>query len=99
MFLDLPLYADILTLQKHCQQLVDNCLLHANAQRIPHDYKVGDHVLKKAVLSLSNKLWPSFSGPFPIIAVHTNGTVTVRLADNTTEHLNIRHVKPYHDPR
>ncbi len=90
MFLDLPLYADILTLQKHRQQLVDKRLLQANAQRIRHDYKVGDPILKKAVLNLSNKLCPSFTGLFDIIAVHTNGTVTVRLSDHhTTERLNI----------
>ena len=52
-------------------------------------------MLKKSVLSLSDKLNPSFTGPHEIIQVHTNGTVTIRLTDNVTECINIRRIKPY----
>ena len=43
----------------------------------------------------SDKLQPRFKGPYIVSAVHTNGTVTVKLNDVTTERLNIRRVKPY----
>ena len=50
----------------------------------------------KMVLSLSDKLKPTFTGPHLILQVHTNGTVTIRLRDNLTECINIQHIKPYH---
>jgi len=95
MHLDIPLHADILTLQRNRQAIVDKRLLAANAKRISHDFAVGDKILKKTVLSFSDKLRPSFIGPFSIIRVHTNGTVTIRLTPHTTERINIRRIKPY----
>ena len=96
MFFDLPLLTDIIALQNTRQQLVDSCLLKENTSRIKRDYKVSDPVLKKMVLSLSDKLKPTFTGPHPILQVHTNRTVTIRLHDNLTEQINIRRLKPYH---
>ena len=95
MFFDLSFLTDILALQTTRQQLVDTRLLRENATRISHDYQVSDQVLKKSVLSLSDKLKPSFTGPHEIIQVHTNGTVTICLSDNVTERINIRRIKPY----
>ena len=89
MFFDLPFLTDIIALQNTWQHLVDTCLLRENASRISHDYRVADRVLKKTVLSLSDKMKPSFTGPYEITQVHTNGMVTIRLADNVTEHINI----------
>ena len=95
MFLDLPLTADILTLQAHRQDLVDQRLLRANAKRIRHDYAVNEQVLKKRHRDLSDKLQPIWDGPYTITTVHTNGTVTIRLDDHTSERINIRRIKPY----
>ena len=95
MFFDLPFLTDIIALQNNRQHLVDTRLLRENASRISHDYRVADRVLKKTVLSLSDKMKPSFTGPYEITQVHTNGTVTIRLADNVTERINIRRIKPY----
>ena len=89
MFFDLPLLTDIIALQNTRQQLVDSRLLKENSSRIKHDYKIGDPILKKMVLSLSDKLKPTFTGPHPILQVHTNGTVTIHLRDNLTERINI----------
>ena len=94
MFLDIPIIADILTLQKHRQGLVDKHLLRANAQRIPHDYKVGDLVYKKNHLGFSDKLKPTHSGPFRIAPVHTNGTVTLQYSPMSFERINIRRIRP-----
>ena len=96
MFFDLPFLTDITALQNTRQQLVDSRLFQENSSRTKHDYKIGDQILKKMVLSLSDKLKPTFTGPYPIIQVHTNGTVTIRLHDNLTERINIRRIKPYH---
>ena len=70
MFFDLPLLTDILALQNTRQQLVDSSLLQENSSRIKHDYKIGDQVLKKMVLSLSDKLkahlhWATSDAPSP----------------------------------
>ena len=96
MFFDLPFLTDNVALQGTHQNLVDTRLFHENASRISHDYKINDQVLKKSVLSLSDKLKPSFMGPHSILQVHTNGTVTIHLANNVTECINIRQIKPYH---
>ena len=96
MFFDLPFLTDVIALQNTCQQLIDSCLLKENASRIKHDYQIGDQVLKKMVLSLLDKLKPTFTGSHPILQVHTSGTVTICLHDNLMECINIRHIKPYH---
>ena len=85
-----------MALQNAHQQLVDSQLLQENSSRIKHDYKIRDQILKKLVLSLSDKLKPTFTGPYPILQVHTNSTVTIHLRDNLTEWINIRRIKPYH---
>ena len=82
MLLDIPLVADIITLRNKRQDLIDKRLLKANASRISHDYKVDEEVLKKEHLGLSDKLKPAFTGPYNIIQIHTNGTVTIRLSPN-----------------
>ena len=96
MFFHLPFLTDIIALQNTQQHLVDMHLLCENAARISHDYQVANQVLKKLVLSLSDKMKPSFTRPHEITQVHTNGTITIRLSDNVTECINIRWIKPYH---
>ena len=85
-----------MALQNTRQQLVDSRLLKENYSRIKHDYKIRDQILKKMVLSLSDKLKPTFTGPYQILQVHTNSTVTIRLHDNLMEQINIQRIKPYH---
>ncbi|MEM7375831.1 MAG: hypothetical protein AAF587_44995, partial [Bacteroidota bacterium] len=96
MLMDIPLIADLISLQRNRQALIDKNLLQANAKRVAHDFAVGEPVLKKMHLGLSDKLAPAFSGPYPILRVHTNGTVTLRLSPLQTERINIRRIKPYH---
>ena len=94
MFLDIPLIADIIAIQRNRQLLVDKRLLRENAKRIRHDYAVGDQVWKRKYLGFSDKLLPSVEGPYEIVRVHTNGTVTIQLSDRVQERINIRRVKP-----
>ena len=64
MFLDIPLIADIITIQKNCQPLIDKCLLKANAKRINHDYAVDNLVYKKNYLGFSDNFKPTYKGPY-----------------------------------
>jgi hypothetical protein len=59
--------------------------MRASAKRKTHDYQVGDQVLIKRALDASSKLETTYKGPYPIIHVHTNGTVMVLLQLNTME--------------
>ena len=38
-----------------------------------------------------------YSGPYDIVKVHVNGTLTIQLGSNITESINIRRVIPYHE--
>ena len=55
--------------------------------------KVGDEVLK--IIPDPNKLDPRAEGPYTVITVHVNGTLTIRLTPQVHERINIRRVKPY----
>ena len=93
MFLDLPLTADIIALHATRQLKIDNRLLRANAQRIPHDFKVTENVFCLTDRSAKNKLKPVYTGPHLIETVHTNGTVTIRRGPNIRDRVSIRHLK------
>ncbi len=67
-----------------------------NAKRTSHEYKVNDQILKKRHDWM--KLGKRWDGPYVIKQVHVNGNVTVQLRTGVTAHLNIRRVKPYHEP-
>ena len=95
MLVDIPFSADLLTLQENRQATVDRHLLQAKAKRLSHNYQVCEQVLKKNVISLSDKTKPLFSGPFRILRTHTNGTCTIRLSPITTEGIDIRRLKPF----
>ena len=54
---------------------------------------VGNQVLVNA--DESSKLHPRFNGPFTIMEVHNNGTVTIQRINNVQERINIRRLRPY----
>ena len=64
MLMNIPLVSDIIALQNKRQELIDERLLKSNASRISHDFQVGEEVLKKRYLWLSDQLQPSFEGPY-----------------------------------
>ena len=73
--------------------LIDKRLVAANQRRISHDYQPGDEVLK--LTYKPGKLETRATGPYEVISVHTNGTLTIRLSPATIERINVRRVKPY----
>ena len=95
MMFDIPILTDFIALQHSRQAVVDKRVQLANTHRLRHEFQLQDQVLRKSVLSHSNKLVPSFTGPFEVVQVHMNGTCTIRLSPNQTEHINIRRLKLY----
>ena len=63
-----------------------------NAKRLFHKYKAGDKILLQKIKS--RKLARPVDGPFKIIKVHTNGTVTIQRRA-VTERVNLRRIQPY----
>ena len=97
MFLLVPFIADIMAIARACKQVqVNESLQKANAKRLSYDYKVGEQVLIKLMdTSPRSKMLDKWEGPYSILTVHCNGTITIQLRQNVEERLNIRRVKPY----
>lgn len=93
MFLNIPLVADILTLTKNRQALIDKRLLRANSRRLRHEFAVGQQVFYN-IPNRDHKLDLVKVGPFKILRVHTNNTVTIQRGP-IEERLNIRHLTPF----
>jgi hypothetical protein len=77
MMLDIPLIADLITIRKSRQSIIDESLRIANLSRLNHDYRVGEQVLLKVFAP--NKLDARWLGPYEILTVHANGTLSIRL--------------------
>ncbi len=97
MLLTVPLIADWQTITRNRKTLVNNALLKYNQQHIDYDYYIGQHVLKYDN-TIKGKLTVKTSGPFAIVRVHVNGTVTIQLRAGVTERINICRTIPYHEP-
>ena len=69
MFLELPLIANLITLQQIRQRLIDKNLQRQNQQRQMFDYAIGQQVLVKAINP--SKLQPRAHGPYNITQVFT----------------------------
>ena len=93
MIMDIPLISDLVTIQQNRQQLIDTRLIEENRRRFAYDYAVGEQVLKLEYKP--DKLAPRATGPYPIIRVHTNGTLTIRLSPTVVKLFSLRRVKPY----
>ena len=94
MFLDIPIIADILTLQQYRQTKINHRLMKANSKQIRHEFKVDDLIYIHNRHNAANKMKPIYAGRFPILQVHTNNTVTVRRKRNIVERITIRRLKP-----
>ena len=95
MYLNLPLVADLLAVMQARQATIDQNLLRANQKRVEVDYQVGDRILVR--IDNPNKLGPKFRGPYPIVRVHINGTVTIQTSPQVQERMNVRRVKPFRE--
>ena len=94
MFLNVPIMADLEALDSRREALVRKNLEFSNKRRIRYDYQQGQQVLVKNV---KDKLGLRTEGPFTILQVHTNGTVTIQRSPGISERLNIRRLVPVKD--
>ena len=81
------------------QERIHESNLRENAKRIAHTYHEGDKVLLKNDANPNlGKLENHYLGPYTIIKVHDNGTVTI---DRLTfeERVNIRRIVPFYERR
>jgi transposase InsO family protein len=96
MFLDIPIIANLQTIQERRQVLVNENLRRQNLKRRSYDYQVDQEVLVK--VPNPSKLQDRAEGPFRIQQVHVNGTLTIQRAPHGTERITIRRVLPYRRP-
>ena len=93
MIMNIPLIANLYSIQERRQQLIDENLRRTNARRIQHNYNIGDKVM--VVEYDPTKLDAKKRGPYPIVCVFTNGTVKLQIAQHVQETFNIRKIWPY----
>ena len=93
MHLNIPIVADIIAISENKQVQTDLRLMRENQRRTRHEYAVGQQVLVNNHFSSSDKMRPAWVGPFPILRVHTNGTVTIQRGQ-VHERISIRRLKP-----
>ena len=93
MLLNVPIVTDIVSITKNRQLQTDLRLERENARRSQHDYEVGGFVYVDNHFSSADKLKTVWLGPYKILRVHTNGTLTLERGQ-VHERLSIRRCKP-----
>jgi len=86
--------ADWQEIKNRKQSMIDKHNERENAKRVDYDYKVGDQVL--IYTPDPNKMEQPREGPYPVLQVHTNGTVTIQKG-TVTQRYNIRQIVPFHE--
>ncbi len=89
-FLNTPLLADWHTILAQKEQLVIDTLLCANKKHVNLNYQIGQKFLKY-YKTPQGKLEQKTTGPFDILQVHSNGTVTICLQPGITEQIIVCH--------
>ncbi len=93
MLLNIPLIADWHAITQRREHLIHEILMIENQKRRGYDYAPQQMVLKKKWKP--EKLGKRTSGPYNIVQVHVNGTVTIQLRPGITERINIKQIIPY----
>jgi transposase InsO family protein len=93
MNMNIPIVADIISISQNRQLQTDLRLMRENSRRTRHEYTVGQLAYINNHHDSSDKMKPAWKGPFPIIQVHTNGTVTLQRGQ-IHERVSIRQIKP-----
>ncbi len=93
MFLPIKFVADWTRIHQQKKKKIEESNQRENKTRIPHKYKRGDKVLLTTPGKLPKMRAPR-DGPYEVVEVHDNGTVTIR--DGHVERLvNQRRLTPY----
>ena len=93
MLLPIPVLANYNLVRERRQAVIDDNNRRANLRRHFRDFQVGDQVL--LIKRGGSKLAAKATGPYPILQIHVNGTITIQRSANVQERVNIRRVKPY----
>jgi hypothetical protein len=93
MVLNIPFVTDLNLIKNHCQQLIDEHAMHSNEHCHVYDYQPGQEALK--LVYKPDQLEPQAQGPYEIIAVHTNGMLTIQLNATMIECISVQNVKTF----
>jgi hypothetical protein len=93
MLLPVKFVADWARIRTSKQKRIDESNKQENSRRIAHEYRVGDRVLLTTP-GLQSKVKAPRTGPYNVVNVHNNGTVTLRKG-HVQQRVNIRRISPY----
>jgi len=93
MLLPVKFVADWTRIRQNKQRIIADSNKSENSKRIPHEYNVGDRVLLTTPGQL-RKLQAPRTGPYRVVHVHNNGTVTIQKG-HVQQRVNIRRINPY----
>ena len=93
MILHVPLLADLALLRDRRQVLIDEQLRRANLSRYSFDYQPGQQVYLR--VKNPDKLGIRSTGPYPVIQVHANGTLTICHRAHVVEWIIIHCIYPF----
>ena len=93
MLLNIPIVTDIISITQNRQLQTDLRLERENRRRSQFDYQVDQMVYLKNHFSASDKIKAAWTGPYTIIRVHANGTLTIERGQ-IHERVSIRRCKP-----
>ena len=94
MFLPVKYVADWTQIRLKRQKEINRSNKRENQSRIQHEYQQGDRVLLTTP-GILPKLNSPRTGPYTVVYVHDNGTVTIRKG-HVQQKVNIRRILPYH---
>jgi hypothetical protein len=94
MFLPIQYVADWTRIRQRRQKEINRSNTKENSSRIMHEYRPGDRVLLTTP-GILPKLNSPRTGPYEVVRVHDNGTVTIRKG-HVQQRVNIRRILPYH---
>ena len=93
MFLPIQYVADWARIRLKRQKGINKSNVRENSSRIPHEYRKGDRVLLTTP-GMVPKLQSPRTGPYEVVDVHDNGTVTIRKG-HVQQRVSIRRILPY----
>ena len=91
--MNVQLIADLESIRGRRQQQIDNNIRLHNRKRIDYHYRIGE--LVKMRTFDPSKLSEKFKGPYRIVQVNVNGTVSLQIRPHVTITVNIRKIEPY----
>ena len=94
MVLNVTHLANWYDITKRKQEVINQNNKRENSKRIDYDFSVGEKVLIER--HGARKIERPYDGPYKIVRIHTNGTITIERGA-ITERINIRRVHPYHE--